>query len=160
MSIPEPAPELVARAESLSVRNVTVQVSAKRTVKVGDDFRSFESSMTVTFHDPKGEPISMDAAQLAAILQTPNLLTKVYTDLWIGGVMSKEETVQKMREAKELYPRLAGVKHDARTDSGDLPGTGGDEGPLGPFERERGDVPAGEVAGLSEASGPAPDADE
>jgi len=85
MSIPEPAPELVARAESLSVRNVTVQVSAKRTVKVGDDFRSFESSMTVTFTIEGRADSRWMRRNWRRIHPDAEPADEVYTDLWIGG---------------------------------------------------------------------------
>lgn len=135
MSEPESANRdaVLELAASFEVRSVNLMMSAKRTIKVGDEYRSFESSVSWTLKHPNLDLVSPEVAKAVAHRFTPQLIRKVYTDLVIGGVMTLAEAKEAIEKAELSYKRLLEVKKrevvSGRVESqGDLRGAGGHEG--------------------------------
>lgn len=129
MSDPESANKeaIIELATSFEVRRVNLMMSAKRTIKVGDEFRSYESSVAWTLAHPTLEAVSPEVAKAVGLVFAPMLVRKVITDLVVGGVMTSGEAKDAIQRAESSYKQpLEGKRqeksHGVSENQGDLRG--------------------------------------
>jgi hypothetical protein len=114
---------------SMEVRSVSVTFSSKVSVKEDSGtYRGVESGMTVSLRVPGMESAPMEVVKLAALKYAPTLVTKVYTDLAVGDVMSTAEATARIKSAHAFYEAAyQKVLHDCdlRVGGDGVPDVGG-----------------------------------
>lgn len=115
---------LMEFSKEMRVRSLVLGFSAKRTIRVGEEFRTFEAHETWTLDHPSGYPLSIPQAQHTSAYFAPKIVAKVLFGLYAGGVISQEGMREGIKEATRLYGLITEPKIDPRENSGDIPGSG------------------------------------
>lgn len=110
------------------VTSISVTVSAKRTIQVGDsNFRAMDTSISMTLAKENKGIFTQHEAVLAALRATPRIIKKLYFDLAVARVMPSSDLKAEIERVNHAYTQLIGEeerKYDKREDPGDVSGTG------------------------------------
>jgi len=102
------------------VTKVNITFSAKRTIRIAEDFYSFDSGQSWTLEN--GDVGFSDVEAHKIVLEhSPILMKKVMFDLMVAGVLPRD----KFLKFKERVTKAYGGKSDTdrREDTGNIPGT-------------------------------------
>lgn len=133
---------------TLGVKSVNLSFSMKRTIKVDDEYRSFEAMESWTFRHDVYDVIPPEAAKLVTLVHGPRLIKNVVMGLHVGGVLPMAEAKEIVERTTKLYTQLIGVPRDPAGDQSDLrdPGHPGD--PVGAHAGTGTGVPEGSAPGV------------
>src|SRR6188474_1068147 len=97
-----------ALVTTLSVKSVNLLFSMKRTVKVGDEFRSFEASEGWTFKHESYDVIPPQSARKIAHVYGPMLIKNVVLALHVGGVLPVADAEEIISRVRRIYRGVSG----------------------------------------------------
>lgn len=109
--------------DKIQTRSIRVSFSARRSVKVGDDYRTAESSIEMEM-EHEGRTITREEAYIAALDVMPMLTKKVYFDLAVAGVMNEETAKVLIARSKDYYGKAMGNGTDGGQNQSAVSGTG------------------------------------